>query len=167
EAARDPLEVPDVRDGGRELDVPHPVATDLAAGDLDPAALADDPLEPNPLVLAAVALPVPGGTEDTLAEEPVLLRLQGPVVDRLGLLHLAVRPGTDLVRRRQPDPDLVEVVDVQHLGARLLALALPPQVQCSVIPGRLAQSKSAPAGSRLDRSIPSSSAARNTSSSVS
>ena len=70
QAARDTLEVPDVGDGGGELDVAHPLTTHLGAGHLDAAALTDDALEADPLVLAAVALPVPGRAEDLLAEEP-------------------------------------------------------------------------------------------------
>ena len=84
------LEVPDVGDRGGQLDVAHAVATHLGTRDLHAAALTDDALEPHPLVLAAVALPVPRGPEDALAEQAVLLRLQGAVVDRLGLLDLTV-----------------------------------------------------------------------------
>jgi hypothetical protein len=50
--------------------VAHALAPHLRARDLDATALADDPLEPDALVLAAVALPVLGGTEDLLAEKP-------------------------------------------------------------------------------------------------
>src|SRR5690606_16671758 len=82
----DALEVPDVRHRRGQLDVAHPLPAHLGPGHLDAAALADDPLEADTLVLAAVALPVPGRTEDLLAEEPVLLRLEGAVVDRLRLL---------------------------------------------------------------------------------
>src|SRR5699024_6547440 len=99
-----------------ELDVPHPLTADLGAGDLHTAALADDALEPDPLVLSAVALPVPGRAEDLLAEEAVLLRLEGAVVDGLWLLHLAVRPGADLVRGRETDTWLVEDVDVEQFS---------------------------------------------------
>ncbi len=108
------LEEPDVGHRGGELDVTHPLTAHLGASDLDAAALADDALEAHALVLAAVALPVPGGTEDLLAEEPVLLRLQGPVVDGLGLLDLTVRPGADVLRGRQADAQLVEDVDVEQ-----------------------------------------------------
>ncbi|MPM12273.1 hypothetical protein SDC9_58625 [bioreactor metagenome] len=90
EPARHTLEVPDVRHRGGELDVAHPLTTDVGAGDLDATALTHDALEPDTLVLAAVALPVPGGAEDLLAEQAVPLRLQGAVVDGLRLLHLAV-----------------------------------------------------------------------------
>ena len=112
--ARDALEVPDVRDGSGQLDVAHPLTAHLGAGDLHAAALADDALEADALVLAAVALPVAGRTEDLLAEEPVLLRLEGAVVDGLGLLDLAVRPLADVLGGGQADAQLVEEVDVEH-----------------------------------------------------
>src|SRR5690606_8805677 len=96
------------------LDVAHALTTDLGPGDLDATALADDPLEAHALVLAAVALPVPGGTEDLLAEQPILLGLERAVVDGLRLLDLAVGPHADLVRLRQGDLQSVEVVHVQH-----------------------------------------------------
>ena len=99
----------------------HPLPADLRPGHLDPAALADDALEPDPLVLAAVALPVPGGAEDLLAEEPVLLRLEGAVVDGLRLLHLAVGPLTDVLSGGEADAQLVEEVDVQQDAACFLA----------------------------------------------
>ena len=110
-------EVPDVHGRGGQLDVAHAVATDLRAGDLDATALADDALEPDALVLAAVALPVTCRPEDLLAEQAVLLGAQRAVVDRLGLLHLTVRPGADLIRRGQADLQLVEHVDVEHVGS--------------------------------------------------
>jgi hypothetical protein len=83
------LEVPDVRDRSGQLDVAHPLAADLGTGDLDAAALTDDALEAHALVLAAVAFPVAGRTEDLFAEKTVLLRLQGAVVDGFRLLDLA------------------------------------------------------------------------------
>ena len=98
QARRDALEVPDVGHGRGELDVAHALAAHLGAGHLDAAALADDALEAHALVLAAVALPVPGGPEDLLAEQAVLLRLERAVVDRLGLLDLTVGPGADVAR---------------------------------------------------------------------
>src|SRR5690606_21002659 len=108
------LEVPDVRDRGGQLDVAHPLTAHLGTRDLDTTALADDALEAHALVLAAVALPVPGRTEDLLAEESVLLRLQGAVVDGFGLLDLAEGPLADVVGGRQADAKLIEEIDVQH-----------------------------------------------------
>src|SRR4029078_7077006 len=116
EPARHTLEVPDVRDRGGELDVAHPLTADLGAGHLDAAALADDALEADALVLAAVALPVPGGTEDLLAEETVTLGLERAVVDGFRLLDLAVAPRADVVRGGQADLQLVEEIHIEHGG---------------------------------------------------
>ena len=108
ETGRNTLEVPDVRDGSGELDVAHALTTHGGLGDLDAAALADDALEADTLVLAAGALPVAGGSEDLLAEQTVLLGLEGAVVDGLGLLDLAVRPTTDVVGGGETDAKLIE-----------------------------------------------------------
>src|SRR5207244_8897705 len=120
EPARDALEVPDVGDRRGELDVAHALATHLRARHLDAAALADDALEAHALVLAAVTLPVLRRTEDLLAEEPVLLRLERAVVDRLRLLHLAVGPRENVARGREVDREPVALVDVEHVGLPLL-----------------------------------------------
>src|SRR5439155_10697084 len=102
------------RDGRGEIDVAHPLTPDLLPRHLDAAALADDALVADALVLAAVALPVLRRTEDALAEEPVALGLQGAVVDRLRLRDLAGRPVANLLARREPDTDRVEVIDVDQ-----------------------------------------------------
>ena len=114
--ARDALEEPDVADRSGQVDVTHALTANLRARDLDAAALADDALVADALVLAAVALPVLGRTEDALAEEAVLLRLERAVVDRLGLGDLARGPRADLLGRREADLDGVEVVDVDHVN---------------------------------------------------
>ena len=84
------LEVPDVHDRHGEGDVPHALAAHALLGHLDAAAVADDALVADALVLAAVALPVADRAEDLLTEEAVLLRTERPVVDRLRLRHLPV-----------------------------------------------------------------------------
>ncbi len=112
QARRNTLEVPDVCDGGGQLDVTHPLTTHLGASDLDAATLADDALEPDALVLAAVALPVASRSEDLLAEQAVLLGLERAVVDGLRLLDLAEGPVTDVVRGGQADAEFIEEVDV-------------------------------------------------------
>jgi hypothetical protein len=61
------------------------------------------------LVLAAQALPVGDRAEDLGAEKAVALRLERAVVDGLGLGDLAVRPGEDLLRRRQRNANGVEI----------------------------------------------------------
>src|SRR5262245_20241421 len=97
-----------------QVDVAHALTAHLRPGHLDAAALADDALVADALVLAAVALPVLGRAEDLLAEQPVLLGLERAVVNRLRLGDLARGPLADLLARGQPDPDEVEVVDVDH-----------------------------------------------------
>ena len=109
---RHALEVPDVRDGCGQLDVAHPFAAHLGAGDLDAATLADDALEAHPLVLAAVALPVASGSEDLLAEQAILLRLERAVVDGLRLFHLAEGPRANVVGGGEADTEFIEEVDV-------------------------------------------------------
>ena len=108
-------QVPDVDRGGGELDVAHPIAAHLGTGYLYAAPLADDALEADALVLAAVALPVFGGPEDLLAEQPVLFRTERAVVDGLGLLYLAIGPSPNGIGSGQPNGELIESVDVQHL----------------------------------------------------
>ena len=114
DAAGRALDEPDVGHGRGQLDVAHALAAHLAAGHLHAALVADDALVADALVLAAVALEVLGGPEDLLAEEAVLLRLQGAVVDGLRLGHLAVGPGADLLRRSQGYADGVEVVNFKN-----------------------------------------------------
>src|SRR4051794_7427479 len=70
------LEVADVGDRRGQLDVAPALAANLGPGHVAAAALTDDALEADALVLAALALPVPGGAEDLLAEEAVLLGLE-------------------------------------------------------------------------------------------
>src|SRR5579875_321833 len=86
----------------------HPLAAHLRDGDLDAALLADDALVLHALVLAAQALVILDRPEDARAKQAVTLGLERAIVDRLGLLDLAERPGADLVGRRDADLDLVE-----------------------------------------------------------
>ena len=117
----DALEVPDVADGGGQLDVAHALPAHLGLGDLHAAAVADLPLEADLLVLAAVALPVLGGAKDPLAEQAVPLGLEGAVVDGLRLLHLAEGPVADLLRGGDADADGVKL-SVAHNSPSLLSL---------------------------------------------
>jgi hypothetical protein len=59
-----------VGDGRGELDVAHALATDGGLGDLHAAALADDALEADALVLAARALPVAEGPKICSPKRP-------------------------------------------------------------------------------------------------
>ena len=112
---RQRLEEPDVGHRRSQRDVPHALAAHLRLDDLDAALLADDAPVLHALVLAAVALVVLDRTEDLRAKEAVPLRLEGSIVDGLGLLHLAEGPFPDFVRRRQADSKRIE-------GQRVLGL---------------------------------------------
>ena len=98
----DALEIPDMGDGGGQLDVAHPLPADLGAGHLDAAAVADLALVADALVLTAVAFPVLRRPENALAEQAVPLGLQGAVIDGLRLFHLAVGPAR-VSAREKPD----------------------------------------------------------------
>src|SRR5262249_26636030 len=111
DAAREALEEPDVAHRRGELDVAHALTAHLGLGHLDAALVADDAAMLHPLELPAEALPVRHRTEDLRAEQTVPLRFEGPVVDRLRLGDLAVRPRPDLLGRGEADPDAREVVD--------------------------------------------------------
>src|SRR5262249_46404538 len=124
DAARDALEEPDMGDGRGQVDVAHALSPHLLPGDLDAAALPDAALGTDALVLAAIALPVLGGTEDALAEEAVALGLERAVVDRLRLGDLAGGPVADLLARREADTDRVEIVDVDQSESSPLSLAV-------------------------------------------
>src|SRR5205823_3483128 len=113
------------------VEVAHPLASNLLARDLHAAALADDALVADALVLAAVALPVLCRTEDALAEEPVALRLQRPVVDRLGLGDFARGPVADLLARRQPNANRVKVVDIDQLAPLFFLVPRPGSLLAS------------------------------------
>ncbi len=115
QARRQRLQEPDVRDRARQLDVAHALATHLRKRDFHAALFTDYAAVLEALVLAAQALVVLHRPEDLRAEQPVALRLEGPVVDGLRLLHLAVRPGPDLVRRGEPDADRIELLFLGHL----------------------------------------------------
>ena len=104
EVGGDAAGIPDVGDGGGELDVAHALAADGGAGDFDAALVADDALVADVLVFTAVALPVLGGAKDGLAEEAVFFGPQAAIVDRLRLGDLAVGPLADVVGRGEADP---------------------------------------------------------------
>ncbi len=105
------LEEPDVRDRAGQLDVAHALAAHLGHGDFHAALLAHHAAMLEALVLAAEALVILDRPEDLGAEQAIALGLEGTVVDGLRLLHFAVGPGTDGLRRGQADLDRVEVLE--------------------------------------------------------
>ena len=115
QAGRNALEVPDVGHRSGQLNVAHALTTNLGLGHLNATALTNDALVADALVLTTSALPVTGGAEDALAEEAVLLRLQGAVVNGLRLFDLALGPATNIVCGGQTDAELVEEIYVKHV----------------------------------------------------
>jgi hypothetical protein len=95
--------------------MPHPLPADLGLDDLHPALLANDPAMFHPFVFPTIALIIFGGPKDLGAEESILLRFKGPVVDRLRFLHLSVRPGFDLFWRGNGDADGIIADRILHL----------------------------------------------------
>ena len=97
DARRHALVEPDVRDRHGQLDVAHALAAHAARVTSTPQRSQIDALVLDALVLSAGALPVAGRTEDALAEEAALFRLERAVVDRLGILDFALAPATGSV----------------------------------------------------------------------
>ena len=96
-------EIPDMHHRHHQRNVAHALAAHLFLGHLHAATVADDALVTDTLVLAAMALVVFHGTEDTLAEKTVAFRLVGTIVNGFGLQHLAARLRQNLFRRSQSD----------------------------------------------------------------
>src|ERR1700735_2582276 len=94
----------------------HALAAHARQRHLDRALLADDALVLHALVLAAQALVVLDRAKDARAEQTIALRVEGAVVDGLRLFDLAVRPGQNLLRAGDRNPDLVEDLS-RHLRA--------------------------------------------------
>ena len=91
-----------------QFDVAHALTAHPAEGDLDAAAVADDALVFDALVLAAGALPVAGRSEDPLAKQPALFRLARPIVDGFGVFNFPLGPRPDDFRGGHGDGNLVK-----------------------------------------------------------
>ena len=97
-----------MRDGGGQFDVAHAFAAHLLQRHFHTAFLADNAAILHALVLAAEAFVVLDRPEDAGTEQTVTLGLERAVVDRLGLLDLAVGPREDPLGRGQRDFDFVK-----------------------------------------------------------
>src|SRR6185369_10286805 len=86
------LEEPDVDDGHGQFDVAHALAAHLAVRHFHAATVADHAAIADALVLAAGAFPVLHRSKNAFAEQAVLLRFEGAVVDGLGLGDFAIGP---------------------------------------------------------------------------
>ena len=111
DAARQSLEEPHVRARAGQFDVAQTFAADARQRNFHAALVADDAAVLHALILAAQALPILGGAEDAGAEQPVALRLEGPVVDGLRLGDFSMAPAPDFFRRSQRNADRIKIRD--------------------------------------------------------
>ena len=81
----------------------HTLTADGRFCDFNAATVADNALITDFLVLAAVAFPVLGRSENTLAEQAVFFRLQRTVIYGLRFFDFSMGPFADLIRRCQAD----------------------------------------------------------------
>ena len=115
-ARRQRLQKPDMGHGAGQLNVAHALPAHLGERDLNATLLTNHTPVLKTLVLSAKALVILNGPKNAGAEKAIALGLKGPVVDGLGLLHLAKGPGTDHLRRRETNAQGIEVIG---LGLRL------------------------------------------------
>ena len=95
--------------------MPHALAPDLGLGDFNPAFLAHHAAVLESFIFGAQAFIVLDRAEDLGAEQAVALRLEGAIIDRLGLFDLPKRPGTYFFRRGEADGDGIECIGLSLL----------------------------------------------------
>ena len=86
----------------------HALTANAREGHFHPATIADDALVFDALVLSARTLPIARRPENPLAKQSALFRFEGPVIDRLRILDLALAPRPHRVRGRDADRYLIE-----------------------------------------------------------
>ncbi len=94
--------------GAGKLNMAHAFTTHLGQRNFNTALFADNTAEFHPLVFAAKAFIVLDRTKNTRAEQAIPFWLERTIVDGLGLLDFAIRPGTDLFGRCQLNLDLIK-----------------------------------------------------------
>src|SRR5215472_8493448 len=99
-----------MRNRSSELDMAHTIASDLGERDFDAALLANDSTIFHALVLAAQALIVFDRSKNAGAKQAIPLWLEGPIVDRLRLFDLAIRPRADALRASDRNANLIEAL---------------------------------------------------------
>ena len=97
DAGRQSFEEPHMRAGAGQFNVTEAFAADARQRDFHAALVADDSAMLHPLVFAAETFPVGYGSKDSGTEQPVPLRLEGPVVDGFRLCYFTMAPASDLL----------------------------------------------------------------------
>ncbi len=90
DAAGQPFEEPDVRTWARQFYMAETLAPDFRLRHFNAALVADYASMLHPLVFAAQTLPVRHRSENARAKQPVPFGFERPIIDRLGLHHVAV-----------------------------------------------------------------------------
>ena len=135
------LEEPDMGDRRGQRDMAHALAPHARQRDLDAALLADHALVFHALVFAAQALVVLDRPEDARAEQSVALRLERAVIDRLGLLDLAERPGKDLFGAGDGDLNLIEGLRLNHRSKGIRDFLIHYFISCAAIRAKRAMAR--------------------------
>src|SRR5215831_18144121 len=81
---------------------------------LNAAPVTHNPFKANTFIFTAGALPVLHRAEDALRKQPVFLRFERAVVDRLRLRDLTVAPATHLLRAGKTNLNSVKIVSFEH-----------------------------------------------------
>ncbi len=84
--------IPNMRDRGRQGNMPHPLAADGSAGHFNAALIAGDAFVAGILVLTAITLPIAGRAKNRLTKQAIFFRPQAAVVDGFRFEDLAIRP---------------------------------------------------------------------------
>ena len=100
---------PDMGYWAGQLDMSHPLSTDLSQCHFDTTLLADHAAVLQALVLTTQTLVVLYRAKDLGAEQTIALWLEGSIVDGLGLFDFAKRPRPNHFRRGKTDTDRIEV----------------------------------------------------------
>ena len=106
---RHALVEPNMGDRNSQINVAHALTPDAAQADLDTASVTNHVLVLDALILTARALPVTGGSEDPLAEQSTLFRLERPVVDGLRILDFTLAPTPHCFGVGNGDSHLIKV----------------------------------------------------------
>src|SRR6185369_9722917 len=110
DARRHALEEPDMADRHGQFDVAHAFAADARERDFNAAAVADHAAVLDAFILSAGAFPVLDRAENAFAEQAALLGLERAVIDRFGVLHFPLGPGTNGFGRRDGNRDVLHLI---------------------------------------------------------
>ena len=110
--AGNPLEIPDMGDRRRQINVAHPVPADFGFSDFNAATVAYYAFVTNPFVFAAMTFPVTGWPEDFLAKQAVTFWFQCAIIYRFRLFYFTVGPARNLFGRGQANPHRIEIIHI-------------------------------------------------------